>query len=85
MLRKPANQGALPDVAAPTSEPGTLPLVHSRETPLHPSPGDSSNLIASLKDELFTLEAERIQGKVTEEEYANHKAAIEILMKRALR
>jgi len=84
MLRKPANHGAMP-TAMPVTPPGTLPSVHSKETPLHPAPGTSSNLITSLKDELFTLETEKIQGKVTAEEYANHKAALEVLLRRALR
>lgn len=85
MLRKPANAGPQAMVAAPTEEPGTLPKVHSIETPLHPDPAYSHNLITSLKEELFTLETERIQGKVTDEEYASHKAALEVLMRRALR
>ncbi len=38
----------------------------------------------TLKDELFVLETERIQGGVTAEEYDRQRAAIEIVLKRAL-
>jgi len=82
MLRKPANTGV--KVVMETSEPGVLPLTHSSDNPVHPLT-HATNLIASIKEELFMLEAERIQGKLTEEEYASHKAALEVLMRRALR
>ena len=43
-----------------------------------------SQLLAALKDELFTLESERIAGTLTPEQYAEAKAGIEIVLKRAL-
>ncbi|HUS19416.1 MAG TPA: hypothetical protein VMZ25_07180 [Terriglobales bacterium] len=38
----------------------------------------------ALKEEMFHLESDRLQGKITEEEYARQKAALDVVMKRAL-
>jgi hypothetical protein len=46
-----------------------------------PAPG---GLLPALKDELFQLESDRLAGKITEAEYAEQKAALEIVLKRAL-
>lgn len=40
--------------------------------------------LAALKEELFQLETERLEGKISDSEYAEHKAALETLLKRAL-
>lgn len=40
--------------------------------------------LAALKDQMFLLETERIQGKVTESDYQEQKAAFETVIKRAL-
>jgi len=37
-----------------------------------------------LKDEIFALETERLQGRIGEAEYAQTKAAIELILRRAL-
>jgi hypothetical protein len=37
-----------------------------------------------LKEELFGLETDRLQGRVSEADYADSKAAIELILKRAL-
>jgi hypothetical protein len=42
-------------------------------------------LLNALKEELFTLENEKIYGKVTPAEYAQVKAALETVLKRALK
>lgn len=44
----------------------------------------SAVLLQSLKEELFALESERIQGLVSAEEYDRQKAALEIVLRRAL-
>ncbi len=41
-------------------------------------------LLAALKDELFALETDRLQGNVTEADYTAHKAALETVLRRAL-
>ena len=37
-----------------------------------------------LKEELFGLETDRLQGHVSEADYAQSKAAIELILRRAL-
>lgn len=49
-----------------------------------PPSGNSGSLMAALKDELFALETERLEGKLTDAEYAEQKAALEQVLKRAL-
>jgi hypothetical protein len=41
-------------------------------------------LLGALKDELFTLETERLEGKITDAEYAQAKSALEVVLRRAL-
>ena len=43
-----------------------------------------SGVLSALKEELFALETDRLQGTVSESEYAEQKAALEVLMRRAL-
>lgn len=45
--------------------------------------GDAG-VLASLRDELFALETERIEGRLNEADYTEQKAAIETVLKRAL-
>ncbi len=40
--------------------------------------------LAALKDELFSLETDRLQGRMTDAEYEEHKAALEIVLRRVL-
>jgi hypothetical protein len=44
----------------------------------------NAQLLAVLKEELFTLESEKINGSIDAEEYAKVKAALETVLKRAL-
>ncbi|WP_263365799.1 carboxypeptidase-like regulatory domain-containing protein [Edaphobacter bradus] len=43
-----------------------------------------NSLLASLKEELFAVETDRLQGRLGEKEYAEQKAALEIVLRRAL-
>ena len=43
-----------------------------------------AQLLNALKEELFTLESEKISGSIAPEEYAEVKAALETVLKRAL-
>ena len=45
----------------------------------------SAALLNALKEEIFTLESDKIDGKITAAEYAESKAALEIVLKRALK
>jgi hypothetical protein len=42
------------------------------------------SVLSALKEELFTLESERLEGQVSDAEYAEQKAALDVLLKRAL-
>lgn len=59
------------------------PLVPTQLPPVAAPAGDP--LLDSLKNELFVLETERLEGKLSDEEYAEHKAALEKVLRRALK
>lgn len=91
LLRKPAG-GAPSPVGAPAAVEGThsappvSPMgVHSY---LHRSPATaadhSATLMNVLKEELFALESERLSNQIPPAEYAEQKAALETVLKRAL-
>jgi hypothetical protein len=66
---------------APQKSTSTSGTVHSST----PTPGaQGAPMLAALKDELFQLETERLEGKISDAEYAEHKSALEVLLKRAL-
>jgi len=46
--------------------------------------GAPDSLLAAMKEELFTLETDKLQGKLTESEYVEQKAALEVVLRRAL-
>lgn len=37
-----------------------------------------------MKEELFALETDKLQGRLTESEYVEQKAALEVVLRRAL-
>jgi hypothetical protein len=44
----------------------------------------SNALLAALKEELFAVETDKLQGRLTEEEYTEQKSALEVVLRRAL-
>jgi hypothetical protein len=79
LLRKPAGGGiGVPAASAVTA----IPAAHV--TPATPA-GKNAALLNALKEELFALESEKIAGTLPQEEYAEQKAALEIVLKRALK
>src|SRR3984885_522271 len=46
--------------------------------------GEPASLLAAMKEELFALETDRLQGRLTESEYVDQKAALEVVLRRAL-
>jgi len=79
LLRKPAAGGiAVPAGAAVTG----IPVAHTAPTT---AAGKNAALLNALKEELFALESERIAGTLPQDEYAEQKAALEIVLKRALK
>lgn len=85
LLRKPAMAGAVAPggTAVPTGVAVSgLPPVHS--APAAPAAGNAA-LLNALKEELFALESEKISGTLGPDEYAEQKAALETVLKRALK
>jgi hypothetical protein len=72
LLKRPGDDAAIDAVAAPVSAVQGAP----------PAPGNT--LLAALKDELFTLETDRLQGTLSEAEYEQQKQALELVLRRAL-
>ncbi len=86
LLRKPVvapvvGAAASQDVVNPT---GTRAVTVS-SLPVVPSAGGhQAQLMQVLKEELFGLETDRLQGLVNEADYLQSKAAIELILRRAL-
>jgi len=74
LLRKPA----IPAVAA-TATP------HDPLAPVSVVPISTHELLLQvLKDELFSLETDHLQQRISEEDYLQQKAALELILRRAL-
>jgi hypothetical protein len=58
--------------------------ITSGPPPVTAPSGGRGDLLAALKDELFTLETDRLEGKLSEQEYAEQKSALETVLRRAL-
>lgn len=74
LLRK---QPGAPAIGAPQDVAGQ---VFTSETPS----SRNASLLNVLKEELFTLESEKLSGTLSAGEYAEVKAALETVLKRAL-
>jgi hypothetical protein len=64
------------------AKPEAAPVANA--TPTAAPAGGQGDLLATLKEELFTLETERLEGKLSETEYLEQKAALETVLRRAL-
>jgi hypothetical protein len=67
----------LPTAAAPSDAP---PAIYAAP----PAAGNAA-LLNTLKEELFSLEREKVSGTISPEEYAEAKAGLEAVLKRALK
>ena len=76
LLRKPAGAPA----AAPVPE-GAV----KAQAAFVPPAAKNAALLNVLKEEMFTLESEKLSGTIAPEEYASVKAALETVLKRALK
>jgi hypothetical protein len=75
---------ALPLASAEGSAPvATQAGVYAAGVAAAPAAGTSA-LLRALKDELFVLETDRLAGRLSEAEYAQHKAAFDVVLRRAL-
>ncbi len=79
LLRRPA-QSAASATGAATVQPQAAVMA----APAAPATGNAA-LLNVLKEELFTLEHEKITGALKPAEYAEVKAALETVLKRALK
>ena len=87
LLRKPADAHvvAAANAAAGHTARGTssLPVAAAPVTAMTAA-GRKEQLLHVLKDELFALETDRLQGLIDEADYAEQKTAIELILRRAL-
>ncbi len=79
LLRKPANGGV--GVAAGAAAAGVPAAYAAPATPA----AKNAALLNALKEELFALESERIAGTLAQSEYDEQKAALETVLRRALK
>jgi hypothetical protein len=85
LLRKPTEVGAVPGAMQPGAHAAAVPYAGGAFQPVGTLAGKNASLLNALKEELFALESEKISGTITAEEYARVKAALEIVLKRALK
>ena len=78
LLRKPASSRLGETMPVARQVAGSLPV--SAALPA----GRKEQLLHVLKDELFALETDRLQGHIDEAVYLQQKAAIELILRRAL-
>lgn len=78
LLRKPAGAAASTPVSVD-------PPVYTRASTPATSAARNTSLLNALKEELFALESEKISGTLAPDEYAEQKAALETVLKRALK
>lgn len=84
LLRKPeAALAGAPGMTVPLG--GSFPATSAAHAPT-PTPAiKNAALLNALKEELFTLESEKLSDAISLAEYAEAKAALEIVLKRALK
>jgi hypothetical protein len=79
LLRRPP----LPVIAAAANAPSAVTLPAAYAAPSAPAAKNAA-LLHALKEELFDLESEKIAGTLSASDYAEQKAALETVLKRAL-
>ena len=82
LLRKPAGSPAVA-VAGTGAAVASAP-VYAPHVPSSPAAKNGA-LLSALKEELFSLESDKLTGAVSPAEYAETKAALETVLKRALK
>jgi hypothetical protein len=94
LLRKPAGAAATALATPGAAHPATVPTpafsarTASPTFTANPSPSPASQnaaLLNALKEELFALESEKLNGTLSPEEYQEIKPALEVVLKRALK
>ena len=87
LLRKPAVAGAPAGTLAPPVDAFIAGSSSAPSTFAAPAASGAKNtaLLNALKEELFTLESEKISGTIAASDYDEVKAALETVLKRALK
>jgi hypothetical protein len=88
MRRKPSPQEAAASAAGGIASPGSSTYRPARpvKDPRTQQPAASpSSLLDALKDELFQLETDRLQGKISQQDYATAKAGLDMLVRRHMK
>jgi hypothetical protein len=78
LLRKPAAS------APAASSPGDGPGASHPASAMWAATGSQAQVLAALKEELFALETDRLQNRIDEPAYLELKAALELVLRRAL-
>lgn len=74
LLRKPTSPASQPSAG------GSAPIPSNHTS----SVTQQERILQVMKEELFTMETERLQGNLSEADYLQQKAAIELILRRAL-
>ena len=71
--------------SAQIDAPSPAPIVPHSQPPATSLKREATGLLEALKDELFQLEIERKQGKISSDEYEKSRAALDHTLERALK
>jgi hypothetical protein len=86
LLRKPATGGAAASASGAVATASAPRISMPANYPAAATPAAKNTaLLNVLKEELFALESEKIAGTLPASEYAEQKAALETVLKRALK
>jgi hypothetical protein len=78
LRRKPGIPNPAMTLAAPVM------AASSPSLPVAATAPSANPLLAAMKDELFALETERLEGRISDDDYAQARAALEVVLRRAL-
>lgn len=79
-----ADAGLAPLPPVDITVPTAAYAAHTATVPAAAPTAGANPLLQALKDELLELETDRLAGKLTPAEYAEHKAAFDVVLRRAL-
>ena len=71
-----------PEIGVPAYP--SMSAVYASTSAAPASAAPTTATLQALKDELFELETDRIRGRITAVEYSEHKAAFDVVLRRAL-
>ena len=87
LLRKPSSASLPPPVPAghfASVPPPQSAYATANSTAASTSAATPATMMAVLKEELFALETEKLEGKISETEYVELKSAFETVLRRTL-